>query len=107
MRAPSIEIFVIETFLKKEKNIDLWFFNGCKINWESLNQSSWYKKILNEKYSTLIADVFQQTFFCASPTDSPYDNTVCVVVDGEEDDEGSDDNTDDAVVDVDYGDDGR
>ena len=64
------------------------------------------QKDTQEKYSTLIAGVFQQTFFCASPTDSPYDNTVCVVVDDEEDDEGGDDNTDDAVIDVDYGDDG-
>ena len=53
-----------------------------------------------EKYSTLIAGVFQQTFFCASPTDSPYDNTAGVVV-VEEDDTGG------AVVGVDHGDHGE
>ena len=48
----------------------------------------------------MIAGVFQQTFFCASPTDSPYDNTAGVVV-VEEDDTGG------AVVGVDHGDHGE
>ena len=61
------------------------------------------QKDTQEKYSTLIVGVFQQTFFCASPTDSPYDNAVI----DHEDDEGGDDNTGDAVVDVDYVDDGE
>ena len=54
----------------------------------------------------MIAGVFQQTFFCASPTDSPYDNTVGVVDDDEEY-EGGNYDTGDAVVDVDYGDHGE
>ena len=49
----------------------------------------------------MIADVFQQTFFCASPTDSPYDNTAGVVVVEEDDDTGG------AVVGVDHCDHGE
>ena len=64
------------------------------------------QKDTQQQYSTLIAGVFQQTFFCASPTDSPYDNTVGVVVDDEED-EGGNYDTGDAVVEVDYGDHGE
>ena len=51
------------------------------------------QKDTQQKYLTLIAGVFQQTFFCASPTDSPYDDTDGVVVVDDEDDEGVDDNT--------------